>query len=106
MSLKCYEWINLFLGAVPPEAESHQLRPREGALPKPAPQYSEFLTVPRTHGLLFSQWGFDHIYCHQSCIVFLVEESRSVVQQGGFTGERSFNVLLTSDFGEGDSHED
>lgn len=37
------------------------------------------------------------IYCHQSCIVFLVEESRGVVQEGGFTGERPFTVQLNSD---------
>lgn len=42
MSLKCYEWINLFLGAVPPEAESLQLWPREGALPDPEPHEGDF----------------------------------------------------------------
>lgn len=40
------------------------------------------------------------IYCHQSCIVFLVEESRGVVQEGVFTGERSFTVQLNSDLAE------
>lgn len=111
MSLKCCEWINLFLGScscwswVTPALSarggaswaSTALKVNSNSSQDTEAAFQSARCDATLTKCMATSRELETIYCHQSCIVFLVEESRGVVQEGVFTGERSFTMQLNSD---------